>query len=90
MDKINSIQFNSIQFNSIQKNGRKATYHNLIKILREQDRADLADVVENLSTLNDNKTTGTGSSGISNSNMIDTFHDYLHDCYSELSHPSSL
>jgi hypothetical protein len=22
--------------------------------------------------------------------MIDTFHDYLHDCYSELSHPSSL
>ena len=75
-----------------EKNGRKATYQNLIKIFREQDRADLADVVENLSTLSDNKTTGTGSSGISNSNiiMIDTFHDYLHDCYSNLSHPSFL
>ena len=73
-----------------EKNGRKATYQNLTKIFREQDRADLADVVENLSTLSDSKTTGTGSSGISNSNMIDTFHDYLHDCYSELSHPSSL
>ena len=75
-----------------EKNGRKATYQNLIKIFHEEGRADLADKVEELSmaTLNENQTTGTGSSGISNSNLIDTFHDYLHDCYSELSHPSFL
>ena len=76
-----------------EKNGRKATYQNLTKIFREQEKADLAEIVESLlSTLSENKTTGTGSSGISNSNniIIDAFHDYLHDCYSELSHPSFL
>jgi hypothetical protein len=73
-----------------EKNGREATYQNLIKIFRKQDRVDLADIVEDLSTLSENEITGTGSSGISNSSVIDTFHDYLHDCYSELSHPSVL
>jgi hypothetical protein len=73
-----------------EKNGREATYQNLIKIFRKQDRVDLADKVEDLSALSENEITGTGSSGIPNSNIIDTFHDYLHDCYSELSHPSLL
>jgi hypothetical protein len=73
-----------------EKNGREATYQNLVKIFHKQDRIDLADIVEDLSTLSENEITGTGSSGISNSSMIDTFHDYLHDCYSELSHPSVL
>jgi hypothetical protein len=75
-----------------EKKGRKATYQDLIKIFRERDLALLAEKVESLlsATLSDDQTTGTVSFGVSNNNMIDTFHSYLRDCYSELPHPSSL
>ena len=66
------------------KNGREATYQKLIDIFCEQDRRDLAETVKNLIE------NPSASSSTPNRHMIDVFHDYLHDCYSELPHPSSL
>ena len=66
-----------------ERNGRKATYQKLIEIFCDEERVDLAETLKHLLT-SENR-----SGSASQSDVIDVFHDYLHDCYSDLPHPSS-
>jgi hypothetical protein len=67
-----------------EKNGRKATYQNLIETFCDQDRVDLAETLKRLLT----SESRYGSA--SQSSVIDVFHGYLCDCYSDSPHSSTL
>ena len=68
------------------KGGSKATYRKLIVIFCAQGRVDLAETLKSLLLASGNPSTSTVSPY---SDVIDVFHDYLRDCYSDLPHPSS-
>ena len=67
-----------------EKNDRKATYRRLVVIFCAQGRVDLAETLKRLLT-SENQ-----SGSVSQSSVIDVFHDYLRDCYSDSLHPSGL
>ena len=60
-----------------EKNGHKATYRKLIDIFCDQERVGLAGTLKGLLTSKNR------SGSASQSSVIDVFHDYLHDCYSD-------
>ena len=67
-----------------EKNGNKATYRRLICILCSQGRVDTAQTLKKLLvSITEKKDTEQAA-------VIDSFHEYLCDCYSDLVHPSSL
>ena len=66
------------------RNGRKATYQKLIEIFCDEERVDLAETLKRLLT-SENRSGSASQSGV-----IDVFHDYLHDCYSDSPHSSTL
>ena len=68
------------------KGGSKATYRKLIVIFCAQGGVDLAETLKDLLLTSENPSTGAAPH---NGDVIDVFHDYLHDCYSDLPHPSS-
>ena len=69
-----------------EKHGSQATNRRLIVILCTQGKVDLAEMLKNLLLLE----TENQSKAESFSSVIDIFRSYLHDCYSDLPHPSSL
>ena len=69
-------------------NDSKATYRKLIVIFCSQGRTDLAERVKHLLTSEDQST--RSATVTPKGDVIDVFHDYLHDCYSDLPHPSCL
>ena len=56
------------------KNGSKATYRKLIVVFCSQSRADVAEKVRDLAQAGDK----------TQSELLDTIHSYLHDCYIDL------
>ena len=67
-----------------EKNGGEGTYRRLIGVFCTEGRVDLAETLKGL-LASENR-----SGSASQSSVIDVFHDYLHDCYSDSPHTSTL
>ena len=66
-----------------EKNGIRATNIRLIDIFCTQGRTSLAQTLKDLLLSSENQSKSFSS-------VIEVFRNYLHDCYSDLPHPSSL
>ena len=72
-----------------EKNGSKATYRRLIVIFCTQSRVNLAEALKGL-LLTSHSESQPSISAPPTQDVIDVFHDYLREGYSDLPHPSSL
>jgi hypothetical protein len=68
-----------------ESNGSKATYRKLICILCSQGRAGTAETLKKI-LVSSTTIKNDDEQGV----LINSFHDYLRDCYSDHDHPSSL